>query len=107
MLFKFEAIDSTGGTIMDTIRATDRLEATAKIRARGVFPRLVEPVIEPDASPKRLGENQLTEQEKAINIAIDVVEQAGQHELLTEAVCLLKDARNKVAGWADSEVHRG
>lgn len=44
-----------------------------------------------------------TAAESAIRHAIQVVEQAGAHPLLTDAVVLLSEAQNKVADFVELE----
>jgi len=53
--------------------------------------------------PRRCDTLQYSTAEKAIANAIDAVEAAGCHTLLTEAVVLLKSAQNKVADFVELE----
>ena len=54
--------------------------------------------------PRRIRIDRYTPAEKAINDAIQVVEAAGAHPLLTDAVILLDKAREKVADFVDDVV---
>jgi len=51
--------------------------------------------------PRRIRVDRYTPAEKAIHDAIQVVEAAGAHPLLTDAVILLDKAREKVADFVD------
>lgn len=51
--------------------------------------------------PRRVCIDQLTPAEFAIWAATQQVEAAGAHPLLTDAVVLLQQAREKVADWVD------
>lgn len=51
--------------------------------------------------PRRIRLDLNTPAELAIRAAIDAVEAAGAHVLLTEAVILLSQAREKVADYVD------
>lgn len=51
--------------------------------------------------PRRCQVNLYTPAEKAISEAMAVVEDAGCDPLLTDAVCLLSDAKDKVADFVD------
>lgn len=51
--------------------------------------------------PRRIDINRMTPAELAIRNAIGVVEEAGCHPLLTEAVVLLGRAKEKVADYVD------
>lgn len=50
---------------------------------------------------RRIRVDLLTPAELAIRAAVLVVEEAGAHPLLTDAVILLQQAREKVADWVD------
>jgi len=54
--------------------------------------------------PRRIRIELLTPAEAAIRAAVDAVEAAGCHELLTEAVILLQQAREKVADYVDAQI---
>lgn len=51
--------------------------------------------------PRRISMDKWTPAERAIYDATQVVEQAGAHPLLTDAVILLGKAREKVADYVD------
>lgn len=51
--------------------------------------------------PRRNKMYEWTPAEKAIHEAVEVVEAAGAHPLLTEAVLLLQQAREKVADFVE------
>jgi hypothetical protein len=51
--------------------------------------------------PRRIRVDQNTPAELAIRAAVDAVEHAGAHPLLTDAVVLLGEAREKVADFVD------
>jgi hypothetical protein len=53
--------------------------------------------------PRRIRIDKFTPAEKAIFDAVQVVEQAGTHPLLTDAVILLGQAREKVADYVDGQ----
>jgi hypothetical protein len=54
------------------------------------------------STPRRCDTLQHTPAEKAICDAMAAVESVGAHPLLTDAVALLDQARNKVADYVDS-----
>ena len=54
-----------------------------------------------DGFPRRNRVDHWTPAEKAIQDAVDVVEAAGAHPLLTDAVILLGQARDKVADFVE------
>lgn len=51
--------------------------------------------------PRRIDLRRLTPAELAIRNAVDAVEMTGCHPLLTDAVILLQQAREKVADFVD------
>lgn len=51
--------------------------------------------------PRRCRVDLLTDAELAIREAMLAVEEAGAHPLLTDAVVLLGEAKDKVADWVD------
>lgn len=53
--------------------------------------------------PRRIRVDQMTKAELAITNAVGVVEEAGCHVLLTDAVNLLLAAREKVADFVDGK----
>lgn len=53
--------------------------------------------------PRRCQVNLYTPAEKAISEAINAVEKAGAHPLLTDAVMLLAEAKEKVADFVELE----
>lgn len=55
----------------------------------------------PDDVPRRIRMDQWTPAERAIYDAVQAVEAAGAHPLLTDAVILLGQAREKVADYVD------
>lgn len=57
--------------------------------------------LRPDGFPTRSDMLLFTPAERAIWDAVGIVEQAGCHEFLTEAVILLQKARDKVADFAE------
>ena len=54
-----------------------------------------------DGIPRRARVDLQTSAEGAIRAAIDAVEMAGAHPLLTDAVCLLGEALEKVADFTE------
>lgn len=54
-----------------------------------------------DGVPRRLRMDRLTPAERSIRAAVHSVECVGAHPLLTEAVVLLQQAREKVADYVD------
>ena len=56
-----------------------------------------------DQIPRRNRIDLMTPAEKAIYDAIQVVEEAGAHELLTKAVVLLGEAQEAVADYVDGK----
>ena len=56
----------------------------------------------PDGFPRRNDITLCTPAENAIRAAVDAVEEAGAHPLLTDAVNLLDEAREKVADFVDN-----
>ena len=56
--------------------------------------------------PRRIDLQRFTPAEKAIFDATDEVERAGAHPLLTDAVILLGQAREKVADYVDSQIEK-
>lgn len=57
--------------------------------------------LRPDGIARRCDMLQFTPAEKAIYDAVQVVEAAGAHPLLTDAVILLQQARDKVADFVE------
>jgi hypothetical protein len=57
--------------------------------------------MERDEIPRRICIDRLTPAETAIRAAVDAVERAGAHPLLTDAVVLLGRARDRVADFVD------
>lgn len=62
--------------------------------------------LRPDGFPRRNDVTLNTPAELAIRAATEAVEAAGAHPLLTDAVVLLVQARNKVADFVDEEMRR-
>jgi hypothetical protein len=62
--------------------------------------QLMEPEYKP---PRRICLDKLTPAEKAIYDAIQAVEQAGAHPLLTKATLLLSEAKDAVADFVDGK----
>ena len=56
-----------------------------------------------DGIPRRARMDLYTPAEKAIREALNTVEEAGAHPLLTEAVILLGEAQDKVADFVELE----
>lgn len=56
--------------------------------------------------PRRARLDLHTPAETAIHLAVQVVESAGAHVLLTDAVILLQQARDKVADFVELETVR-
>jgi hypothetical protein len=56
-----------------------------------------------DGFPRRARIDMLTPAEAAIRAAVDAVERAGAHPLLTEAVILLSEAQERVADYVELE----
>jgi hypothetical protein len=56
-----------------------------------------------DGTPRRCRLNLLTPPEIALWQAIRMIEESGSHPLLTEAVTLLQQAREKVADYVELE----
>lgn len=56
--------------------------------------------------PRRIDINRMSLAELAIRNAIVVVEEAGADPLLTDAVVLLGEAKEKVADWVDREIRQ-
>lgn len=56
------------------------------------------------STPRRCYVNLMTPAELAIREAIRVVEEAGCHPLLTDAVVLLTTAKDKVSDWVDQPI---
>ena len=54
--------------------------------------------------PRRIQQDKHTPAEAAITAAMQAVEDAGCDTLLTEAIILLSDARDKVADFVDKEL---
>lgn len=57
-----------------------------------------------DETPRRSRMDKWTPAEHAIQNAVVVVEEAGAHPLLTDAVILLGQARDKVADYVDAQL---
>lgn len=57
--------------------------------------------------PRRCCVDRMTPAELAITRAMELVEEAGCHSRLTDAVILLQDARDAVADYVDSEIEAG
>jgi hypothetical protein len=57
-----------------------------------------------EAVPRRIDRTRMTPAERAITDAMLAVEIVGAHPLLTDAVVLLGQAREKVADYVDCEV---
>jgi len=53
--------------------------------------------------PRRCQVDKMIPAEIAIKNAAAAVEEAGADPLLTEAICLLADAQEKVAAWYDAQ----
>lgn len=60
-----------------------------------------------DGFPRRSRIDLHTPAEAAIRKAVDAVEEAGAHTLLTDAVNLLIEAGNKVADFVESHLQHG
>lgn len=58
---------------------------------------------DPDGIPRRVRHDLHTPAERAITAAMEAVEEAGAHPLLTDAVILLGQARDKVADFVDGK----
>jgi hypothetical protein len=56
-----------------------------------------------DAAPRRICVDLLTPAERAIYDAVQAVEAAGAHVLLTDAATLLQQARARVADYVDRD----
>jgi len=56
-----------------------------------------------DGIPRRIRIDLQTPAEAAIRAAIQAVEEAGCHRLLTDALCLLQGAREKVADFVERD----
>jgi hypothetical protein len=58
-------------------------------------------------TPRRQCLYKMTPAERAIQETVWIVEEAGCHPLLTEAIVLLGKARDKVADFVDGELPKG